>query len=159
MPNISPTYAKIAEKNINSLRLKCNRGIYAERTFKIIINGSDKYYPLEKLEWMKDFLENENQNLATACLECLCSHGFKLSEIEDIIKRKIDNALFSLKVIEMAEKQNNPDVLLILMEEQYPYINRIILALKKMHREDYLTTLMLSNNELLVKSVNRITNK
>ena len=159
MPNVSPTYMKIADKNIDILHTKCNKGIYTAQGFKIILNGSDKYYPLEKIEWMKEFLENKNSNIATSCLECLCKHGLNLSEIEDVIKKKINDTLFSLKVIEIAEKQENPDVLLILMEEQYPYINRIILALKRMHHEDYLTTLMLSNNELLVKSVNKITNK
>ena len=37
------------------------------------------------------------------------------------------------------------------------YVNRVIIALKKTHHEDYMTTLMLSENEALVNSVNRIT--
>lgn len=159
MPDISPVYAQIAEKNINILHIKCTRGIYTERLFKTIANGSSKYYPLDKLIWMKDFLENDNQNIATCCLECLCNHGMKLDEVSDIIQNKIHNKMFSLKVIEMAEKENNPNVLLLFMDEELGYINRVILALKKTHNESYMTTLMLSENESLVKSVNRITDK
>lgn len=158
MPNISPTYIKIAENTINSLHIKCKRNIYSERSFKTVSNGSDKYYPLEKIEWMKDFLDYENQNIAVSCLECLCKHGLNLNDIRDIIKKKIKDKLFSLKVIEMAEKQDNPDILLLFMEEEDGYINRVILALKNTGHEDYLTTLMLSNNEMLIKSVDRITN-
>ena len=43
---------------------KCEESIYRNESncystkprteFKTIINGSDKYYPLEKIEWMKD---------------------------------------------------------------------------------------------------------
>lgn len=159
MPNISPTYMKIAENNINLLHMKCNRGIYSEHIFKTVINGSDKYYSLEKLIWMKDFLEHNNQNIATSCLECLCKHGLNINDIKNILKRQLKNRLFSLKAIEIAEKQDNPDVLLMFMEEEDGYINRVILALKNTKHEDYMTTLMLSNNNNLVKSVNRITSK
>jgi hypothetical protein len=156
MPEISPVYIKIAENTINLLHIKCNKGIYSDRLFKTIRNGSDKYYPLSKLEWMKDFLEGTNQNIATCCLECLCKHGLDLEEIRDIISNKIKDKLFSLKVIEMAEKYNKPDILLLFMEEDDFYINRVILALKNTNNESYLTTLMLSDNDKLVKSINRI---
>lgn len=159
MPDVSPIYMNIAEKNINLLHIKCKRNIYSERMFKTIINGSNKYYPLEKIEWMKDYLESDNQKLATSCLECLCKHGLNINDIQDILKERMKDKLFSIKAIEIAEKQNNPDILLLFMEEEYGYINRVILALKNTNHEDYLTTLMLSNNEKLVQAVNRITNK
>jgi hypothetical protein len=89
-------------------------------------------------------------------LECLCKHGLDLEEIRDIISNKIKDKLFSLKVIEMAEKYNKPDILLLFMEEDDFYINRVILALKNTNNESYLTTLMLSDNDKLVKSINRI---
>ena len=156
MPDLSPSYMKIAENNINILHIKCNRGIYSERLFKTVINSSDKYYSLEKIEWMKDFLESENHNIATGCLESLCKHGLNLDDIKDVLIKKMKDKLFSLKAIEIAEKTNNPDILLLYMEEDDFYINRVILALKKTNNESYLTTLMLSDNEKLVKSVNRI---
>lgn len=159
MPNISPSYIKIAENTINLLYTKCTRGIFSERLFKTVINGSDKYYPFEKIKWMKDFLEDNNQNIASCCLESLCNHGMKLDDIQHIISSRIKDKLFSLKVIEMAEKYNNPDILLLFMEEDDCYINRVILALKKTNNESYLTTLMLSENDTLVKSINRIINK
>ena len=53
MPNISPAYIKIAENTINLLHLKCNKGVYAERLFKTVARGSNAYYPLEKIKWMK----------------------------------------------------------------------------------------------------------
>jgi hypothetical protein len=159
MPNISPTYIKIAENTINLLHIKCNKGIYSEKLFKTIINGSDKYYPLEKIAWMKEFLEDKNHNIATCCLESLCKHGLELEEIRDVIERQLHDKLFSLKVIEIAEKKNNPDILLLFMEEDDCYINRVVLALKKTNNESYLTTLMLSENQDLVKSINRIVNK
>ena len=51
MPNVSPTYIKMAENNINVLHIKCTRGIFSERLFKTISKGSDNYYPLEKITW------------------------------------------------------------------------------------------------------------
>lgn len=159
MPNVSPTYIKMAENNINVLHIKCTRGIYSERLFKTISRGSNNYYPLEKLIWMKEFLEDNNQNIATYCLECLCNHGMKLDDITDILQRKINDRMFSLKAIEMAEKEDNPNILLMFMDEENYYVNRVILALKNTKHEDYLTTLMLSENERLVQAVNRITSK
>lgn len=159
MPNVSPTYIKMAENNINVLHIKCTRGIFSERLFKTISKGSDNYYPLEKITWMKEFLEDNNQNIAVGCLECLCKHGMKLDDIIDIIQRRMKDNMFSLKVIELAEKEDNPNLLLLFMDEENHYINRVILALKNTKHEDYLTTLMLSDNEKLVNAVNRITNK
>lgn len=159
MPSISPTYIKIAENTINLLHTKCKRGIFADRLFKTISRGSNKYYSLEKIIWMKDFLEDSNQNIATSCLECLCNRGMKLNEIYDILQRKIKDKLFSFKAIDMAEKENNPDILLLYMEEEDFYINRVILALKRTGNESYLTTLMLSDNENLVQTINKMTNK
>lgn len=159
MPNISPAYIKIAENTINLLHLKCNKGVYAERLFKTVARGSNAYYPLEKIKWMQEFLEDNNHNIATYCLECLCRHGLKLDEITDVITNKIKDRMFSLKVIEMAELQDNPNILLMFMDEENYYINRVILALKKTNHEDYLTTLMLSDNEKIVQAINRITSK
>lgn len=158
MPNISPLYIQIAENTINSLHVKCKRGIYAERLFKTIFNGSNKYYSLQKIEWMKEYLQHDNQHIATSCLDCLCSKGLKLDDIYDILQKRIKDRLFSLKAIDIAEKENNPNVLLLYMEEEDYYINRIILALKKTNNESYLTTLMLSDNEKLVQTINKITN-
>lgn len=159
MPDISPVYAQIAERTINILHTKCTRGIYAERMFNTIKNGSSKYYPLEKISWMKDFLEDKNQNMAACCLECLCSKGFDLEEAREILQKRLQDRFFSLKAIEIAEKLNNPSILLIYTEEDDLYINRVILALKNTKNESYLTTLMLSDNDTLVKSVNRIVDK
>ena len=83
----------------------------------------------------------------------------KLDDIIDIIQRRMKDNMFSLKVIELAEKEDNPNLLLLFMDEENHYINRVILALKNTKHEDYLTTLMLSDNEKLVNAVNRITNK
>ena len=157
MPDISSTYERIAENNIKALRSKCLRGLYSEAMFRTVAKGLDRLYSLEKLDWMKEFIEDQNQHIAAGCLECLCSHGYDLADAMDVIQSRVDDRIFSSKVIELAERHDKPDVLLVFMDEEKGYVNRVLIALKKTHHEDYMTTLMLSENESLVKSVDRIT--
>ena len=157
MPDFSTTYYRIAENNIEKLHDKCYRGYYAERLFKTVANGVNKFYPLEKLEWMKQYLSDKNQHIASGCLECLCSHGYNMDDGYDLFHSRIEDKVFSGKVIDLAEKYNKPEILLIYMDENHTYINRIIIALKKTHHEDYLTTLLLSDNDAIVKAVDKIT--
>ena len=156
-PDISNTYSRIADNNIKALKSKCLRGLYSEAMFRTVIKGLDKFYSIDKLDWMKSFLNDRNQHLATGCLECLCAHGYDLNDAIDVIQSRIDDKIFSSKVIELAEKYDKPDILLLFMDEEKGYVNRVLIALKKTHHEDYMTTLMLSENESLVKSVDRIT--
>jgi len=157
MTDMTSAYNRIADTNIATLKSKCLRGLYSERMFRTIAKGLDKFYTLEKLDWMKEFLSDHNQHIAANCLECLCSHGYPLEDATDVIMERIDDRIFSSKVIELAERHDKPEVLLYFMDEDKGYVNRVIIALKKIHHEDYLTTLMLSDNESLVKSVDRMT--
>ena len=157
MPDISSTYTRIADNNISALKSKCLRGLYAGQMFRTVTHGLDKFYSLDKLEWMKEFLDNQNQLIASGCLECLCAHGYNLEDATEVILQRIDDKMFSSKVIELAEKYDKPDILIHFMDEDKGYVNRVIIALKNTHHEDYMTTLMLSENESLVKSVDRIT--
>ena len=150
-------YLRIADGNIAALRSKCLRGMYSSQMFRTVTKGLDRFYALDKLEWMKEFLDDRNQLIASSCLECLCAHGYNLEDATDVILSRIDDRMFSCKVIELAEKYDKPDILLHFLDEEKGYVNRAILALKKMHRENYLTTLMLSENQSLVKSVYRMT--
>ena len=157
MTDMASAYDRIADTNIATLKSKCLRGLYSERMFKTIAKGLDKFYSLEKLDWMKEFLRDGNQHIAAGCLECMCAHGYNLEDATEIMLERIDDRIFSSKVIELAEKYDKPDVLIHFMDEEKGYVNRVIIALKNIHHEDYLTTLMLSENESLVKSVDRIT--
>ena len=157
MTDMTSAYDRIADTNIATLKSKCLRGLYSERMFKTIAKGLDRFYSLEKLDWMKEFLKDGNQHIAAGCLECMCAHGYSLEDATDILLERIDDRIFSSKVIELAEKYDKPDVLIHFMDEEKGYVNRVIIALKNIHHEDYLTTLMLSENESLVKSVDRIT--
>lgn len=156
MPDISPTYQKIADNNIALLHIKCTRGIFSDNLFRMVARGNSRFYTLDRLEWMKEFLPSPSEHIAAGCLDCLCSHGFNLNDARDIIAGRIKDKIFSNKVIEIAERQNNPDILLLFMEESDGYLNRVILALKKTGNDSYLTTLMLSENETLARAVNRI---
>lgn len=155
--NVSPVYQKMVDNNIAMLHIKCTRGIFNDRLFRTIANGDDRFYTLEKLDWMKAFILDDNEHIAAGCLECLCRHGYDINNARDVIASRLKDRIFSNKVIEIAEKINNPDILLLFMEEKDAYINRVILALKNTGNDAYLTTLMLSENETLVKAINRIT--
>lgn len=157
MADFSSTYTRIADNHISALKSKCLRGLYSERSFRTVARGLDKFYSLDKLEWMKEYLDSSNQHIASGCLECLCAHGYNLEESMELVHSRIDDKIFSSKVIELAEKYDKPEILLVYMDENKGYINRVIIALKKTHHEDYLTTLLLSENDALVKSVDRIT--
>lgn len=156
MSDVSPVYQKMVDNNIAMLHIKCTRGIFNDRLFRTVANGDSRFYTLDKLDWMKAFISDANQHVAAGCLECLCRHGYDINDARDIIASRLKDRIFSNKVIEIAEKINNPDILLLFMEEKDAYINRVILALKNTGNDSYLTTLMLSENETLVKAVNRI---
>lgn len=158
MPDISKTYEKVAENVIRNLKLKCQRGTYSEGYFRTAIRGLNKFYPLDKLEWMRDCLTDQNQHIASGCLECLCSHGMNIFEVNNVLEQRIDDKIFSTKAIEIAEKQNSPETLILYMDEEKGYVNRVIIALKKTHNEAYMTTLMMSDNDNLVRAVNKMTN-
>lgn len=150
-------YEKIAEKNLAVLQTKLTRDIYSSQIFKMIINGSDKYYPLDKILFLKNYINHKNEHIAADSLECLCKHGFDLNEAVDVIKERIKNRFFSNKVIELAGKMNLPDILLLFMNEEDGYINKVILTLKKTNNESYLTTLMFAKDEDIVKTINKLT--
>ena len=84
-------------------------------------------------------------------------HGAGGTAIGKKLSEELGIPVYERKVIELAEKYDKPDVLIHFMDEEKGYVNRVIIALKNIHHEDYLTTLMLSENESLVKSVDRIT--
>lgn len=157
MPDVSNTYGRIAENNVKALRSRCLRGMFSEAMFRTVAKGLDRFYTLEMLDWMKEFLTSQNQHIAAGCLECLCAHGYNLDDAMDVIQSRIDDRVFSNKVIDLAEKYDKPDILLHFMDEEKKYLNRVIIALKNTHHEDYLTTLMLSENESLVRSIDRMT--
>ena len=146
-----------ADKNINLLHIKCNRGIYSELLFKRVIHGNPKVYTLDKLDWLKDFINHKNEQIATGAMEALCMHGINIEEFTEDIKNNLHRSLFSFKVIDIAEKQDKPDVLLLFLEENSKYMNRAILALKRKKHDNYLTILLLSNNPSLTKAIARIT--
>ena len=157
MSELSPVYQRMAENYIAGLHVKCTRGIFSERLFRLVADGDSRFYPLEKLEWMKDFLSDPHEQIAAWCLECLCRHGYSLDEARDVIASRLKDRIFSNRVIDIAERMNNPGILLLFTEEEDAYVNRVIVALKNTGNESYLTTLMLSNNDSLVKALCRIT--
>ena len=125
--------------------------------FKTVINGNPKYYTLSKLDWMKQFVCDDNELIAASCIECLCMHGWDIDEILLEIPTNFNRHLWCNKVIEMAEKQDKPDLLLHFLEEESIYLNKAILALKRKGHENYLTTLLLSNNPFITKAIMRMT--
>lgn len=149
---------RIALNNLNILHTKCTRGIYTEKLFKSILRNI-YLYEFEELKWMYEFVNSPNELIALNCLEVLCSSGASISEFSDLIKDNFDKRQWCHKFIELAEKQNDPDSLLFFLEEDGIYINRAILALKRNKQETYLTALMLSDDENLVKAVVRIIDK
>lgn len=148
---------QIADKNINLLHVKCTRGVYNKMIFKTVINGNPKYYTLTKLDWMKQFICDSNELIAVGCIEGLCMHGWDIDEILPEIPANFNRHLWCDKVIEMAEKQDKPDLLLHFLEEESICLNKAILALKRKGHENYLTTLLLSNNPFITKAIMRMT--
>ena len=157
--NQGTTYDKIADKFIAILKIKCNMGVFAEHLFRQVEKGNPQFYTLEKIEWMENFLRSENENIAANCLRCLCSKGKKLADYRDLLAERIMDKVFSSKAISIAEDFNEPSVLVVYMDENLFYVNRVILALKRTHNESYLTPFMFSENEELAKAAMKIAKK
>ena len=151
-------YYKIAEKTIGQLKEKCLKNEFSPRLFTMVKNGLNKFYQLESLMWMESFLSSENQNIASECLRCLCAHGYDIEKIKNIIQDRINDKIFSSTVIEIAEQQNKPEILIMYLDENNGYLNRVILALKKTNNESYLTMLMFSDDDDITKSISRMIN-
>ena len=149
-------YRRMAEQTVAGLRVKCTMGAYSERLFRRIAAGPDALYPPERLEWMRDFLDSPQQSIAASCLECLCAHGSRIGDFPELICRRFEGRIFSSRVIEIAERQNCPEILCLFLEEGSGYVSRAVLALKKTGNEGYLTPLLFSSDDTLVKSVMRI---
>ncbi len=149
-------YKKMAEQTVAALHVKCTGGHYSERLFRRVLVGPDSLYPLEILEWMRKFLDDPNPSIAASCLECLCAHGARIGDFHELICRRFADRIFGNRVIEIAERQRDPDTLSLFLEENSGYMNRAIIALKKTGNETYLTSLMFSNDDSFVKAVRRI---
>lgn len=146
---------KIALNNLNIFHIKCTRGIYNDRLFKYVLGNLNQFTETD-INWMKEFVNSQNELIGTGCLEILCNSGIKVSEFSKYVQENENNRQWCYKFIELAEKQNDPESLLFFIEENGFYLNRAILALKRNKQEAYLTTLMLSENENLAKAVMRI---
>ena len=150
------THEQIADKFIALLKVKCTRGIYVDHLFRQVSHGPAQFYPLEKLLWMEKFLDSENQQIAADCLRCLCLRGKQLSDYRQVLQDRIQDKVFSSKVIALAEDLNDPNSLILYMDEQLYYVNRVIIALKRTHNESFLTPFMFSENETLARAVMKI---
>lgn len=159
MINQETTYEKIADKFIALLKIKCNLGVFAEHLFRQVERGNSQFYTLEKIIWMEDFLKSANENIAASCLRCLCSKGKNLADYRQLLVDRIMDKMFSSKAIAIAEDFNQPQVLVVYMDESLCYVNRVILALKRTHNESYLTPFMFSENEKLAKVAMKIAKK
>lgn len=148
---------EIALNNLNIFHTKCTRGIYNDKLFKFIINNI-RQFNSDDIEWIKEFVNSSNELIASACLEITCTAGTPVSEFNDIIEVNLNRNKWCHKFIDIAEKQNDPESLLFFINENEIYLNRVILALKRMKQETYLTTLLISDNENLSNSVMRIIN-
>lgn len=151
------TSERMADSHIALLHTKCTRGLYSQKLFSIVSSGSDRLYPLDKILWMQSFVCGQNQQIAAGCLECLCSHGMSLDDFSDIIESRINDRIFTLKVIDIAERNNNPDVLARFLEIGSIYMNRALLAIKRTGNDSYLVPLMVSGNLDMESVANRIT--
>lgn len=138
------------------LKTKCKEGKFHQVFFNRVIVSGKADFKLETILWMNEYTNHENELMASACLECLCRKGMPVSDFEELIINNLNRKIWCEKIIQMAELQKNPSVLLSFLDENSGYINRVVLALKKMECENYLTTLLLSDDTKLVKSINRI---
>lgn len=150
---------RFVDTTLTLLKEKCSKGEYHDRLFKRVIAGLKRYFTIEKLEWMREYVNHPNQMIAAACLESLCTHGAKVSEFADLIEQNYPRRSWCEMMILMAEKQNDPNVLLAFLDEKYGYINRVIIALKNTKNDSYLTTLLLSDNVTLASAVDRMIKK
>jgi hypothetical protein len=145
---------KQLQNNINLLHIKCNRNIFYERLFQYVLY-KQRYFDLEDVEWMREFVEHPNKRISIYCIIILCNKGVSVKEFNYLIEDNKQDSFWSLKMIELAEKQKCPDTLLFYLDEDGKYINRAILSLKRIKQESYLTSLLLSDNPI-AKTVSKI---
>lgn len=147
---------KFEDTYISLLKRRCAEGKYQENLFKKVIIGGKYNFPLEKIEWMRDYVNHENQLIGAGCIEVLCRKGVLVSEFQSLITENFHKKVWCEKIIQMAELQDDPVTIISFLEEDSGYINRAVLALKKTNHKNYLTSLLLSNNKVLAKAINRI---
>lgn len=140
--------------NIKLLHIKLNKNIFYERLFQYVLY-KQRYFDLEDVEWMRDFVNHPNEKISIYCITILCCKGVSVKDFSNLIEQNKKNSYWSLKMIKLAEKQKNPNVLLMYLDEDGKYINRAILSLKRLKMESYLTSLLLLDNSI-AKTVSKI---
>ena len=85
----------------------------------------------------------------------LCAKGVSIKEFHNLIEENKEDSFWSLKIIDIAEKQKSPETLLFYLDENGKFINRAILSLKRIKQESYLTTLLLSDSSI-AKTISKI---
>lgn len=150
---------RYVDNTLRTLQGKCIKGEYNPALFRRVLNGSKRHFKLDKMAWMRDYVNHDNQSIAAACIESLCTHGAKIGEFANLIEENLPRRQWCEKFIDIATWQKDPDVLLPFLEENSGYINNVIIALKRTKNETYLTTLLLSDNQFLANAVNRIVGK
>ena len=150
-------FRDVFESRIALLKSRCSRGVHSAWLFQKIIEGSDAMYPLQKILWMKDFLQCKNQSIAADCLSCLCHHGMSLKEVSEILDFRKRDRVFSNRAIDLAERERNPGILVKYIDDENDnYVNRVVLALKKIGEESYLTNLLFSESDITSNGVYKI---
>lgn len=145
---------KQLQNNIKLLHIKCNQNIFYERLFQYVL-VKQRYFDLEDVEWMRKFTNHSNKRISIYCITILCAKGISIKEFHNLIEENKEDSFWSLKIIDIAEKQKSPETLLFYLDENGKFINRAILSLKRIKQESYLTTLLLSDTPL-AKTISKI---
>ena len=145
----------IQSQNLRLFKNKLETGLYDDNSFVKILSQKTDCFKSSEVKFLEDYLDDDSINIKSGALKVLCRYGHSLDEYVDIIFKEND-MLWVDTIINIAVEQKNIDILLKLLDEKSNHLNKIIMAFKKLGREDYLTTLMFSTNDELVKVITKM---
>lgn len=143
---------KIKQQNLKFLSHALRKQQYKQALFNNLLNFK---YQKQEIQFVEKYLECNNLKIKSFIIRFLCKNGSSLNNFFKYLDE--DESLLD-EFIQIAYENNDVDCLLQLLNEQNGKLLDVILAIKKIGRNDLLTSLMFSDNEEIVDLVRKVIN-
>ena len=136
-------------KSVDRLYKNFSDGLYNNNLFRHCLSMK-----VENVERFKVFLNSEVIQIKIATIKLLANNVDDLSFLEGLIDD--DESVVETIIQVLSKKEEYVELMAKMLHEDSVFLSSIIMHLKKMKREEFLTTLLFSSNDELVSFVKRI---
>ena len=147
--NLYERRKKFNEQAVDRMYCQFEKNIYDNNLFRRCIKRK-----IENADRFKKFLSSNVPQIKIAAITILAENIDDLTFLDDLINEEEYVIETILKII--AGREEYVDLMASLLNENSAFLTNMIINLKKMGKEEYLTALLFSDNIALVEFIKRI---